>query len=64
MRSVGLNQRSHYRIFITNRLRITPKQPSARAIHSKPESHPHTASAWGAGIVEGFTFTDAIGKMR
>jgi hypothetical protein len=48
-------QKARYRTFIANSLRIAQEQPSARAIHSEPESHPHAARAWGKGIVEGFT---------
>jgi hypothetical protein len=41
---------------------ITAQQPSARAIHSEPESYPHAAIGMGADILEGFTVTDAMGK--
>ena len=62
MRSIGLNQEIALQHFHHDRLRITPEQPSARAIHSEPKSYPHAAIGMGADIVEGFTVTDAMGK--
>jgi hypothetical protein len=41
---------------------ITPHQPSARTVHSEPESYPHAVIGMGADTVEGFTVSDAMGK--
>jgi hypothetical protein len=60
MRSVGLNEKIAIRIFITNRLGSRRNGLRLALAQSTPSRK--APSAWGADIVEGVTFTDAIGK--